>query len=241
MAARDNLSKLFPVLLDDTTTDENLLERLEEFMGTIRPPAFPVKQETIRIGSDIFPWESLTTDLVGFEFGDVVLDVNENCLHRVIARDKEDHMWVASKITCGAIIRTSPGTIKRYAPDDAALCDRLASILSDDALCDRLASILSDDDGDLADRVRAEIEKIPQFPVAQNGLQIVGKTFVWDEMTVNLAARGLAFGDVVVDKTRNRLHRVVAYKDDNLWITSAKTENDIVWDPNPDQFEKYQA
>ena len=233
MSTRENVSKLFPVLLDESTTDATLVGKLEGFLETIRPPTFPVEQKTIKIGQDDLTWESMTTDLVGFEFGDVVRDRCSDCLRRVIAHDKEGYVWVTSKQNRDAVIKTmlSPGRFERYAPDDAALCDRLSSILSDGG------------GGGLADRVVAEIKKIPQFPVAQNGLQIwaVGENpvFGWDDMTVNLAARGLAFGDVVVDETRNRLHRVVAYKDDKLWITSARTENRIVYDPSPDDFVKY--
>lgn len=241
MTNRENVSKLVCLLLDGTTTDENLVERVDGFLRPPPPPpVFPVKQETIRIvdadQTHRIEWEFMTTGLVplGFEFGDVVRDGNR--LRRIIAHDEStNRAWFTADAESDVVREDviASGRFERYAPDDA-LRDRLSSILSDD-----------DDDDDLADRVRAELRGVPRFAVAQNGLKIGAlishKVLGWDDMTVHLAERGLAFGDVVVDGTRNRLHRVVAYKDGKLWITSATTGNSIVFDDNPDHFEKQSA
>ena len=234
MAARDNLSKLFSQLIEDATTDATLVGRLEGFLETIRPPTFPVKQETIRIvesrWSDDFKWESLTTDLgqLGFEFGDVVVDGKENCLRRVIAYDKGDNLlWFTDKNYSDNAMKAKfvSGRFERYDPNDAAVRDRLSSILSAGG-------------DDVMDRARAELQKVPHFKVPQNGLKLTGTWFGWDDTTAKLAERGFKFGDVVVDKTKNRLHRVVALKGGELWITSATCKNGIAFDANPDDFVK---
>ena len=216
-------------------------ENLDEFLETRRQPTLPVKQKGIRVvepgWTGNFTWESVTTDLggIGFAFGDIVLDKTMNCYRRVIAYRKEDYkLWLTG--TKGH----STNTIHNVSPMDPGRFEKC----SEPARRQDIATIVDDvatDDSDALEAIRAKLE-MSRLPTNQDGgLKLWGGvtsfSFPWREMTDRLADLGLAFGDVVRDKTTGHLHRVVGHNG-HLWITSATQEDGITCDPHPENFEK---
>lgn len=223
----DLVSRLVSLLLEETTTDENLEETVRGFLQTTREPTFPVKQDHIKIVEDnwsgTLTWKALTTNLArrGLAFGDVVREGDS--LHRVVA-DADTSVWRTASTTTDVISQSSSqGEKYDRGPDVDAFRRKLYYVINHP---------------DVIDRVRDELEKIPEFAVPQNGLRFGVNKFDWDHMTVRLQELGFAFGDVVVDGETQHLHRVVAWEDGHLWITSSQVENSITYSDCPDNFKK---
>ena len=225
----ENRNRLVNLLLEAKSNDDNLERIIDEFFVSpqtlefVEPPSW----------SGTFTWDSLTTDLggLGYSFGDTIRD--DDCLRRMISFDKKNgRVWVTSRL--------DPNTIE-YAFEKLFLSDTKKYDAEADVR--RLASACHGDDTERTiTLLESEIRDTPRFRAAQQGLSVRGVdgaviALLWDEMTTNLAKRGLAFGDVVENQRTNRLHRVVAHGAD-LWVTSETDPNKII--PCADEFKKHQ-
>ena len=249
MAATSKRDELIHLLLE-TANDDDLVGTVEEFLEPLRPPTFLVTPEELEIvekgWSGKFTWSEMTTGLaeLGYAFGDVVVSRDKNWLRRVISIPSvpSDIVWITSTTGCPSIIgkmcansfRTSYSKYQTAGADVQRLSG--STPFTGEYGTDVEAAIA---------RLENKIKDTPRFPTEQTGLRfqtVSGNaiTLSWDDMTTRLAERGLAFGDVVSNEREKRLHRVVAFTGERLWITSSKEPDKIIWDSDVDSFEKYE-
>lgn len=237
--APNKRNDLINLLLDTDETD--LVNVVDGFLEPLRPPTFAVESKGFEIREPgwrgTFSWESATTHLaeLGYAFGDVVTS-NKNQLRRVIAVD-EGSVWITCGVNSNIVRKMSVEAFGHYEKHETAGSEvrRLAAAIP----------YAGEDGHDIEGMIallEAKVRDTPRFAPAQISLNFQGTsglvTLRWDAMTTKLAERGLAFGDVVADGGK-RLHRVVAYVEPNLWITSSEEPDKIVGDAEADRFEKY--